>query len=163
MNDYDMLLMIDSDTVILDDITHLFKLPTHFATVLDEDKSINSYNSLGSMQGGVVLLRPCPAVTKHMIELLESHEELKFLDYHAEQDFFDWYFRYDRMTLSVRYNSIGHKLSRQQPPYTNRGGNHPVIVHYTRKNSDVLKFVPELAKQTCSNQSRVFDVFEFSM
>lgn len=90
MSQYDSILMVDADTVILGDVTHLFRIPTAFATVLDQDKSNPRFSSLGRMQGGVVLLRPCPAVAQHMISLLEQHEFLRFSSGHAEQSFFDW-------------------------------------------------------------------------
>ena len=99
MVQYDALLMIDSDTAILENIEHLFKLPAHFAAVLDEDKTNFVYNSLGRLQGGVILLRPCAAITKHMMEILKKHVELRFSEAHAEQSFFDWYFRYERWIL----------------------------------------------------------------
>jgi hypothetical protein len=33
----------NSDTLVLGDISHLFKLPCHFAAVLDEDKSSRDF------------------------------------------------------------------------------------------------------------------------
>ena len=56
MESYDALLMIDSDTAVVGDITHLFKLPAHFATVLDEDKSRPHYNSLGTLSDTILSL-----------------------------------------------------------------------------------------------------------
>lgn len=91
MVEYGAILMIDADTVIVRDVSHLFLLPTAFAAALDQDKVAAKYNSLGRMQGGVVLLRPCPAVARHMITILEQHEHLRFTSGHAEQSFFDWY------------------------------------------------------------------------
>lgn len=90
MEVYDAILMVDVDTVILDDVSHLFALPAAFATALDQDKTDMRYSSLGRMQGGVVLLRPCAAVARHMISLLESQTSLRFTTGHAEQSFFDW-------------------------------------------------------------------------
>lgn len=130
LSQYDALLMIDSDTVVLDDVTHLFKLPTHFAAALDEDKNVNIYSSLGSMQGGVILLRPCDRITAHMSELLHFQEDLRFTLHHAEQDFFDWYFRYERMILPTTYNSMKHLLDSNG---RGRNGLKPIIVHDTRK------------------------------
>lgn len=132
MTDYDAILMIDSDTVILDDISYIFKLPAHIAVILDEDKTESVYQSLGTMQGGVVFLRPCPAISQHMMTLLDSRPSLRFEKNHAEQDFFDWYFRYDRMVLPGKFNSIRHLLDDRM---LTRSGDKPVIVHQTRKGS----------------------------
>merc|ERR1711871_367554 len=121
--------MIDTDTLILDNISHLWKIPAHFATVLDQDKGAARFNALGRQQGGVVLLRPCKPVAKHMMHLVSTNTTLQFAPYHAEQSFLDWYFRYDRWTLPIKYNAIGHKLV-QKGEFT-VGGTKPVIVHYT--------------------------------
>lgn len=56
------------------DRTHLFR----FRTVV---KRIN---------GGVLLLRPCPAVEAHMLSLLDCHPKLRYVQGTAEQDFFGW-------------------------------------------------------------------------
>ena len=90
MEQYESILLVDADTVILGDIRHLFALPTAFATVLDQDKTSPKFSSLGRMQGGVILLRPCAAVADHMISLLDQYEYLRFTHGHAEQSFFDW-------------------------------------------------------------------------
>jgi hypothetical protein len=145
MTDYDSLLMIDGDTQILGDITHLFQLPTQFAAVLDEDKTGEIYSSLGSMQGGVILLRPCARIAEHMISLLRDHPHLRFTKNHAEQDFFDWYFRYNRFILPTTYNSIRHLLDENN---NTRGGEAPVIVHYTSKKPN-FKFQTPTDKLEC--------------
>jgi hypothetical protein len=46
---------------------------------------------LKGINGGVLLLRPCPAVQQHMTELLDSHPKLRFSYGAAEQDFFTWW------------------------------------------------------------------------
>jgi Glycosyl transferase family 8 len=140
---YDALLMIDADTAVIGDVTHLFDLPAHFATVLDEDKSRQEYNALGRMQGGVIFLRPCRAVAAHMIQLLTDNPDLHFTRDHAEQSFFDWYFRYDRWTLPVRYNSISFLLENEGN--TSRSGLKPVIVHFAGEKPFFPN--PELIKE----------------
>lgn len=129
MDEYDMILMIDTDTLVLKDVSHLFKLPIHFATVLDQDKNYANYAALGRQQGGVVLLRPCKAVAQHMMQLVSSNSTLQFSHSHAEQSFLDWYFRYDRWNLPIKYNAISHLL-KDYGDHT-AGGTAPVIVHYS--------------------------------
>lgn len=101
------------------------------------------YTSLGSAQGGVVLLRPCRAVAEHMVALATGDERLQFWWGHAEQDFFNWYFRYSRLTLPLMYNAIGHLLAdgRLLPD-----GSSPRIVHFTwhkpfRRQADIAEHV----------------------
>lgn len=58
------------------------------------------YNTqLTGINGGVIMLRPCPAVQRHMVSLLDAHAKLRFSHGAAEQDFFTWYFRFDGMML----------------------------------------------------------------
>ncbi len=45
---------------------------------------------MGRGQAGVMLLRPCPAVAAHMLQLASSDRLLRFPYHDAEQDFFDW-------------------------------------------------------------------------
>jgi hypothetical protein len=136
MEEYDALLMVDSDTVILEDVQHLFTLPTHFAAAMNEDKVYHAcYPSLGTLQGGVILLRPCSAVARHMQELLSAYPELRFTHDHAEQSFLSWYFYYDKLALPVEYNAISHHLRLSGGDViTTRSGLRPYIVHFTRKH-----------------------------
>lgn len=129
MEEYDALLMIDADAIIVGSIKYLFTLPTHFATVLDNDKFTNSHHALGRMQGGVVLLRPCKRIATHMMTLLNHNMKLRFQQSHAEQSFLDWYFKYDRWALPMEYNAISNLLL--PPLFKTLGGNDPVIIHFT--------------------------------
>lgn len=139
MTEYDAIVMVDADMIILRNINHLFSLPTSFAGVLDEDKTIPVYSSLGSLQGGLIFLRPCLEIADHMVQLLTSNEVLRFSSFHGEQDFFDWYFRYERLALPVQYNSIQHLLLKHFDSINNktvlmtRGGIEPIIVHDVKK------------------------------
>ena len=128
MDNWDVLLMIDADTLVVGDVQPLFSLPAHFATVLDQDKFFPGYNALGRQQGGVVLLRPCRAVASHMMHLAGSNKTLQFAHHHAEQSFLDWYFRFSRWTLPIRYNAINYLL-REGGNVTSSGAK-PIIVHY---------------------------------
>jgi hypothetical protein len=129
MDEYDSILMVDADTAVVGDVSHIFSLPAHFAAANDQDKSLPRFTSLGSMQGGVVFLRPCSAVAQHMVQILEKHDYLRFSKGHAEQTFFDWYFRFERWTLPIEYNAIAHKL---QSNLQTVSGIAPVIVHYAK-------------------------------
>jgi len=137
MDEWDMLLMIDADTLVIEDVSPLFKLPAHFATVLDQDKFVPGYNALGRQQGGVVLLRPCRAVANHMMHLVRTNETLQFTHHHAEQSFLDWYFRFERWTLPIRYNAISYLL-RDNGNITS-GGTTPIIVHYAGEKPMTLQ------------------------
>ena len=136
MEEYDAILMIDGDTLVTDSLDSLWKIPAHFAAVLDQDKSVPVYSSLGRMQGGVVFLRPCKAVAKHMMHLISTNETLQFSSGHAEQSFVDWYFRFDRWLLPAKYNAIAPLLERNGE--ITMGGTKPVIVHYARAKPFVL-------------------------
>jgi lipopolysaccharide biosynthesis glycosyltransferase len=142
LDEFDCLLFVDVDALVVRDISALFRLPTAMAIGHDEDKGfVARFISLGSVQSGVLLVRPCPAVAKHMLDLVAMNASLRFECSHAEQNFLDWYFRYERMILPPQYNSISHRLitvtsgagaGETERPRLTRGGLRPAIVHYTR-------------------------------
>jgi hypothetical protein len=136
MEEYDAILMIDTDTIVLRDISSLWSLQAHFATVLDQDKTTAIFNALGRQQGGVVFLRPCKAVATHMMHLVSTNTTLQFTQNHAEQSFLDWYFRFERWTLPIKYNAIGHLLRNHGD--TTSSGTKPVIVHYSGAKPMIL-------------------------
>lgn len=136
MVQYDAILMLDADTFVVGDVQRVFDTPAAFACVLDEDKVGLDHSSLGRMQGGVVLLRPCPAVGAHMRELVNRYPELHFSHAWAEQSFLDWYFHYDRSTLPVAFNAMSHYLDDQ---LLTRGGQKAHIVHFTRFKYNVTR------------------------
>ncbi len=70
----------------------------------------------GQNQGGVIYLRPCRPVARHMLALVQEYQHG-----HAEQDFFDKYFKCTRMTLPHLSVNGTHMI----------GGLRPRIVHYT--------------------------------
>ena len=131
MEEYDMILMIDGDSIVVDKLDPLWSLPAHFATVLDMDKMVSTYSSLGRQQGGVVLLRPCKPVADHMMNLVKTNETLQFATSHAEQSFLDWYFRFDRWSLPIKYNAIATLL--KDGGMKTNAGTKPVIIHYSGK------------------------------
>ncbi|GAB4814352.1 hypothetical protein N2152v2_001398 [Parachlorella kessleri] len=128
---YDAVLLIDSDTVVLGDVRPVFSLPVEFAAVWDQNKWLGRYNTRlpGGINGGVLLLRPCPAMLLHMVELLDTQPKLRFSHGAAEQDFFTWYYRYTGMMLPVEYNTMA---SDSLAGNLTIGGRPPVVVHFTQ-------------------------------
>lgn len=153
MDQWDVLLMIDADTLVTGDVSPLFKLPAHFATVLDQDKFFPGYNALGRQQGGVVLLRPCPAVARHMMHIVSTNKTLQFAQYHAEQSFLDWYFRFERWTLPIRYNAINYLL--RDGGNMTSGGTKPVIVHYAGDKSQAISLHALAADGQISSEQKM--------
>jgi hypothetical protein len=45
---------------------------------------------LKGINGGMLLVRPCPAVMDHMVAILDENPELRFSYGAAEQDFLNW-------------------------------------------------------------------------
>ena len=52
--EYDAVILLDSDAVVLGDLTHLFKLPTNFAWA-----SQNGHTGYDWNRGGMIMMRPC--------------------------------------------------------------------------------------------------------
>jgi len=126
---YDAVLLVDSDVAIVGDISPLFTLPTSFAAAPDQSRWLNRFKTrLEKFNGGVLLLRPCPAVEQHMLQILEAYPKLRFTFGTAEQDFLTWYFRYVSMTLPLEYNA---QASQSLIGNVTVGGMRPRIIHYT--------------------------------
>ena len=124
---YDEILLVDSDTVILEDVSSLFDLPARFAAVGDQLNRLQEFKfprSTRMLQGGVLFLRPCPAVASHMRTLLDANPVLRFSTSNAEQEFFSWYFRHEAIILPDRYNTLPSRLDVHN-------GEPPAIVHFT--------------------------------
>lgn len=90
LEEFDRVLVLDSDTVVTGDISRLFRLPGEFAMALNLDKHHGCFDSLGVGQAGLILLRPCQRVLQHMLALLQSCTDLQFRTWYAEQEFLDW-------------------------------------------------------------------------
>lgn len=107
LEEYDAILLVDSDTVIIDDISELFSLPTCFAAVIDQAPLLAQEKHVKpELQGGVLFIRPCKATAQHMLELLRTRPKLQFTMGNAEQEFLSWYFRYEAWILPPKYNTM---------------------------------------------------------
>ena len=123
---YDAILLVDSDVVILEDVSPLFSLPTRFAATEDQVNLIQEWKfprGVRIVQGGVLFIRPCTAVARHMEALLGENALLQFPTGNAEQEFFSWYFRHEGIILPRRYDVLPLSLDGLIGP--------PAIVHYT--------------------------------
>lgn len=126
---YDVLLMLDSDIVVPGDLSPLWTLPTPFAAVWDQQRWLGRHRAtLRGINGGVLLLRPCPATAKHMLDLLNQYPKLRFTHGTAEQEFLAWYFRYTGMMLPLEYNV---QVSASLVGNLTVGGRDPVVLHFT--------------------------------
>lgn len=107
LEEFDAVLMVDSDVTVVGNVTPAFSLPTPFAAVAEQDKGVisywcvldglcwstpkvlprcnNRYSSLGRIQGGVLMLRPCKAVFDHMVSLVQGDRLLQYRNHFAEQ------------------------------------------------------------------------------
>jgi hypothetical protein len=97
--DYDALVLLDADTLVRGDLTHLFGLPAEFAWA-----GANGHGGYDWNRGGVLLMRPCAATFAAMMYVVHTHEHYQFRDALAEQDFLAWFFRYTLLALPMRYN-----------------------------------------------------------
>ena len=128
--EYDSLLLLDADVVVLDDVSELFALPTNFAGVQDQAKWLGHFQTVmtGIHNGGVLFMRPCKETYNHMLYVLEHHPKLLFTHGAAEQEFLSWYFRYTAFTLPLEYNVMAGPSLQSDVVV---GGRKPKIVHFT--------------------------------
>ncbi|PSC67076.1 glycosyltransferase family 8 [Micractinium conductrix] len=130
LSQYDAVVLVDSDTAVVGDLSPLFSLPIEFAASWDQPKLFGKWGPrLTGINTGLLLVRPCPAMLDHMLSLLDSHPKLRFTYATAEQDFLNWYFRFTGMMLPIEYNTMA---SDSLDGNVTLGGRSPVVVHFTR-------------------------------
>lgn len=115
LTEFDSIINLDSDMVVLGDLSHLHSLPVDFAWV-----SYQGPRRWWHQRGGMVFLRPCKAVHAHFMQLLARRPELHFTELHAEQTFLDWHARAsDASTLHASASAAFRQAGRQTtPPHT---------------------------------------------
>lgn len=130
LTDYDAVIFVDSDVAVVGDLSPLLSLPVEFAAVWDQPKILGRWGPhLKSINSGLLLLRPCEAVMRHMIAVLDAHPKLHFSHAGAEQDFLHWYYKYTGIVLPLEYNTMA---SDSLVGNRTLGGRPPVVVHFTR-------------------------------
>eukprot|EP00891_Asterochloris_glomerata_P007498 jgi/Astpho2/7498/Aster-x0323 len=127
LQEWDAIVLLDADVTVLGDLTHIFRLPTDFAAVLDNGKTVHRYSGMGSIQAGVIMLRPCTQLAQHMQDVVAGNKLLQSPYSNAEQDFLNWYFKYTAWLLPLSYNAYADRLEPDMTP----GGESPLIVHHT--------------------------------
>ena len=121
MTEYDAIIMLDCDVIVLSSLEHIFQLPTDFAWTEHQGPDNWFWNS-----GGFVFLRPCKKVQDYMINLVQTHSHLQFTDFLAEQTFFRWYFKHTGIRLPMTYNANALQLDKNETA----GGEAPKVVHF---------------------------------
>lgn len=120
LSDYESLILVDSDTVVLNNLRHVFDLPTDFAWTFSNAPDGYAYNV-----GGFIMLRPCAAVFAHLLQLAEARAHL-YRSQFAEQSFFAWYFAYTGYRLPMAYNANFDYLV----DGLTAGGTKPLVIHF---------------------------------
>ena len=70
LTEFDSLILLDADTVVLGDLQHIFDLPTDFAWTY-----LNAPNGYAWNIGGFIMLRPCVSVFSHMLHIVEHENQ----------------------------------------------------------------------------------------
>lgn len=135
LTEYTSLILIDVDTVVLSDLTHILDLPTDFAWSYLNAPFYN-WN-----KAGFIMIRPCKAVFDHMLHILDADESKRFPHRLAEQSFLHWYFGYTGIRLPMEYNANSNQLSSIG---RTAGGVKPIVLHFADyKPMDVKQGDPE--------------------
>ena len=120
--EYDSIIMLDADGVVLGALEHIFDLPTDFAWTFEQ--GIDWPWNFGSF----IMLRPCKMVLRHMMDLLATHPVLHFEDTAAEQSFLRFYFAHTGMRLPSLYSANWEKY--QSTGEMAPGGGTALFLHF---------------------------------
>jgi len=111
MEMYSKILYLDGDMFVLQNIDHLFDLPTSFAITVDSDRNyMKKCTPMGMNQAGLFVMEPCQDVFNDMIMKLDKNETIQFQNSDAEQGFLNYYFQYVRYLLPLEYNFLADRL-----------------------------------------------------
>ena len=126
MTEFTSIILLDADTVVMRDLSHLFSLPTDFAWSYLNAPNYN-YNS-----GGFIMLRPCQPVFEHMLNIVEKDKSKRFSRKLSEQSFFEWYFEFTGFRLPMIYNANFNRLTEDG---LTASGSAPFMVHFADMDS----------------------------
>lgn len=126
MTEFASIILLDADTIVLQDLTHLFSLPTDFAWSYLNAPNYN-FNT-----GGFIMLRPCQSVFEQMLSVVRTDKSKRFTTKLSEQSFLQWYFEFDGFRLPMIYNANFDMLTDDG---LTASGAAPLMVHFAETDS----------------------------
>ncbi|KAK9816168.1 hypothetical protein WJX74_000229 [Apatococcus lobatus] len=151
LSEYDAILLLDVHITLKMDISPVYQLPTDFATTLDQEWGRFRYSALGQADGTMIMLRPCPAVAKHMQALLQSQPQLHFANQGGYNDFLDWYFKRTRYILPPEWNALPSQLINETMTL---GGTQPRMLRLPDHRPWEAGNLPKGAEHLCKGPPR---------
>ena len=140
LTEYDAVVMLDAESIVLENVGHVFHLPTDFAWSY-LNGPFYDWN-----KGGVIMLRPCQQVLQHMLDILEQDETKHFVQEFAEQSFLSWYFEYTGFRLPSTYTiHCSTLMTKFYNRHTDsfKAASAPIVAHFAgNKHFDVDKIHP---------------------
>jgi len=126
MEQYSKIVFLDGDMFVLENIDHLFDIPTPFAIPVDTDRQhLSKCSPMGMNQAGLFVMTPCKSIFENMIFQIENNQSLQFQNSDAEQGFFNYYFQFVRFLLPLDYNFLAHRH------WNSHLRTHAKVLHYT--------------------------------
>ena len=130
LTQYDQILYLDSDVVLLKDISPLFSHVKSFASV---SLGCHLRPDLGDINGGILLIRPNITQYQDLLALSTTHAQSGWT--YSEQEllaeYFLWMHPEQFTSLGEQFMLPYHALDRDQLLYTNFYGRHWLFTHRT--------------------------------
>ena len=122
--EYQNILFLDADCLVMRNVDELFYLKTDFAATLDF-----SSGYLGSnINIGVFVIRPSLCL---YYTLLSNMKKVNQYGYFYEQDYFNWLMKYKMIRLSLKYNAMHTIFSRYLNIWNKELRTSYKIIHFT--------------------------------
>ena len=122
--EYQKILFLDADCLVLQNVDELFYLQTDFAAALDFSSGVLRSN----INIGVFVIRPSLCL---YYTLLSNMKKVNQYGYFYEQDYFNWLMKYKMIRLSLKYNAMHTIFSRYLNIWNKELRTSYKIIHFT--------------------------------
>ena len=126
MVEYDKILYLDSDCLILQNVDELYYVPTDFAATID----FGSSTKPPYINGGLFVIRPSLCLYYSLLINIKNVSEYGDL---SEQDYFNWVMEFSIWRLSLNYHAAHHIYLLNKRVWNKGLKTNQKIIHYSWK------------------------------
>ena len=124
--EYDKILYLDSDSLVLQNVDELYYVPTDFAATINTGKVFKT----PYINCGLIVFRP--SLCFYYTILINTKNVSQYGDF-SEQDYLNWLLEHKVWRLSLNYNAAHHIYLNNKELWDKELKTNPKIIHFTWK------------------------------